>query len=376
LTNAQDLRDLLLKRGVGLSSTTDSEIITQILAAPSETWAENPNGSSNASDHWIARIQALMQIAEGAYSLALLTADAIYGVRDPLGLRPLCLGKLEEGYVLASETCAFGTIGAEFVREMEPGEIVRLDSNGLTSIKSQRADKSALCVFEYIYFARPDSIMEGQQIHQIRQQLGRQLAREAPIDADIIVGVPDSALPAAIGYSLESDLPFTEGLTKNRYIGRTFIQPDDMLRKQGVRLKFNALTANLAGKRIILVDDSIVRGNTIRPLLQLLRDAGAAEVHVRVSSPPVCHPCFMGVDMATHDELIAHRLDVDGICEAIGADSLSHLSLPGLLAAIQEAVGKVPQHCTACFSGEYPINIPEWLFSDEREKLIFEGIWG
>jgi amidophosphoribosyltransferase len=206
--------------------------------------------------------------------------------------------------------------------------------------------------------------------------LGRQLAREALADADIVVGVPDSATPAAIGYSLESGLPFTEGLIKNRYIGRTFIQPDDHLRRVGVRLKYNPLTTNLQGKRVVLVDDSIVRGNTSGPLVQLLRDGGAAEVHVRVSSPPVRHPCFMGVDMATYGEFIAHRLSTAEICQRIGADSLAYLSLDGLSQAVREALGDEAGHCNACFSGNYPIKIPEWLFSDDREKLVFEGMWG
>ncbi len=327
LTNAHELRQVLLARGVGLSATTDSELITQILAAPPETWG----GSNGTSDRWCARIRAFMHIADGAYSLVLLTSDAIYAVRDPLGLRPLCLGKLAEGYVVASETCALSTIGAAFIRHVEPGEIVRLDAHGLTSVKGRSEERRALCVFEYVYFARPDSNLEGPVIHRVRQQMGRQLAQEAPADADIVVPVPDSAIPAAIGYSQQTGIPFTEGLIKNRYIGRTFIQPDDGLRKQGVRLKFNALDANLRGKRVVLVDDSIVRGNTSGPLVQLLREAGAVEVHVRVSSPPVRHPCFMGVDMATYAELIAHHLDVDQIRDHIQADLLGYLSLRGML---------------------------------------------
>ncbi|MBI5961342.1 MAG: amidophosphoribosyltransferase [Chloroflexi bacterium] len=378
LTNALDLRQLLLTRGVGLSSTTDSELITQILAAPPESWNGNGNGGNGkhpSEDRWIERIQALMRIAQGAYSLVLLTANAVYAVRDPFGMRPLCLGRVGDGYVVASETCALGTIGAEFVRQIEPGEIVRLDDRGVTSVVGLEAQARALCVFEYVYFARPDSDLEGQVIHRVRQQMGQQLAREVPVEADIVVPVPDSAIPAAIGYSLQSGIPFTEGLIKNRYIGRTFIQPDDALRKQGVRLKFNALGANLRGKRVILVDDSIVRGNTARPLVQLLRDGGATEVHVRVSSPPVRHPCFMGVDMATYTDLIAHRLKVDEIAQHIGADSLGYLSLEGMLDAIQATTGQRLGYCTACFSGNYPIDIPEWLFADSREKLIFEGVW-
>lgn len=378
LTNAEQLRHQLLQRGVGLSSTSDSEIITQMLAAPPEVWGEPlPNG--NGGDRWVTRIRAFMQAAEGAYSLALLTREAIYAVRDPLGLRPLSIGKLDNGsgsYVVASETCALGTIGAEFLRDVEPGEIVRLDMAGLTSFTGIPSKKQAMCIFEYVYFARPDSTLSGQTTHQVRQQLGRQLAREAPADADVVVGVPDSATPHAIGYSLESGIPYTEGLTKNRYIGRTFIQPDDRLRKEGVRIKYNPLTANLQGKRVVLVDDSIVRGNTAGPLVQLLRDAGATEVHVRVASPPVRHPCFMGVDMATYSELIAHRLDEAEIRQRIGADSLAYLSLAGLETAVNQMNHHPASHCTACFSGQYPIPIPEWLFQEDREKMVFEKVLG
>ncbi len=379
LTNALNLRKTLLERGVGLSSTTDSEVITQMLAAPARVWANGTgtNAVSDEADRWVARIRAFMQVAEGAYSLAILTHNAIYAARDPFGLRPLCLGKLPEGgYVMASESCALLTIGATYLREVKPGEIVCLDERGITSNIGQTAAKPALCIFEYVYFARPDSILEGQVIHTVRQRMGRQLAREAPAEADIVVGVPDSATPAAIGYGLESGLPFTEGLTKNRYIGRTFIEPDDKLRQIGVNLKYNPLTANLEGKRIILVDDSIVRGNTAGPLVQLLREGGATEVHVRVSSPPVRHPCFMGVDMATYKQLIAHELDIEGIRRRIKADSLAYLSLPGLVSAVRETLSEESGHCAACFSGNYPISIPEWLFQEDREKLIFEEMWG
>ncbi|MFO7539493.1 MAG: amidophosphoribosyltransferase, partial [Chloroflexota bacterium] len=329
LTNALHLRHQLLKRGVGLSSTSDSEVITQMLAAPADVWAQ-PLLNGDEPDRWVARLRAFMQVAEGAYSLTLMTREAVYAVRDPLGLRPLSLGQLDDGgYVVASETCALHTIGAEFRREVQPGEIVRLDQHGVTSFHGADIERRALCIFEYVYFARPDSLFEGQSIHDVRQQLGRQLAREAPVEADLVLGVPDSATPAAIGYSLESGLPYTEGLTKNRYIGRTFIQPDDQLRKEGVRIKYNPLSANLAGKRVVMIDDSIVRGNTAGPLVQLLREGGAKEVHVRVSSPPVRHPCFMDIDMATRQQLIAHQLDVEGIRQRIGADSLAYLSLEG-----------------------------------------------
>ena len=377
LTNALHLRYQLLQRGVGLSSTSDSEVVTQILAAPPEVWGIHLNGNAQGLDRWEARIRAFMQAAEGAYSLALLTRNAVYAVRDPNGLRPLCLGKLgDDSYIVASESSALSTIGAEYLREVEPGEIIRLDKDGMKSTVGREPAQKALCSFEYVYFARPDSVLEGQSVHNVRQRMGQVLAQEAPADADIVVPVPDSAIPAAIGYSLESGLPFTEGLIKNRYIGRTFIQPDEGLRQLGVHLKFNALPANLRGKRIVLVDDSIVRGNTAGPLVQLLRDGGAAEVHLRVSSPPVRHPCFMGVDMATYKELIAHQLDTEAICRRIGANSLAYLSLEGMSNAINDSLGKQVGHCAACFSGNYPVKIPEWLFDEDRSKLMFEETWG
>ncbi|MCP5098125.1 MAG: amidophosphoribosyltransferase [Chloroflexi bacterium] len=377
LTNALDLRKKLLERGVGLSSTSDSEVITQMLAAPASTWAPATQNGNKEDDRWLARIRGFMKVAQGAYSLTILTRHAIYAVRDPLGLRPLCIGQLDTGgHIIASESCALHTIGAKFIREVKPGEIVRLNGSGLTSFTGQKSPKNALCVFEYVYFARPDSMLEGEVIHQVRQQLGRQLARESGVEADIVVGVPDSATPHAIGYSLESGLPYTEGLTKNRYIGRTFIQPDDQLRKMGIALKYNPLTSNMEGKRVVLIDDSIVRGNTAGPLVQLIRDGGAKEVHVRVASPPVRHPCFMGVDMATYKELIAHKLDTEGVRQRIGADSLAYLSIEGLDEAVNHAIGKETGHCNACFSGKYPIDIPDWLFQEDRDKVMFEDMWG
>lgn len=375
LTNALELRYRLLERGVGLSSTTDSEVITQALASPPEVWGNNGHQDYNG-DRWEARIRALMKVAEGAYSLTILTRTAVYAVRDPYGLRPLCLGELDGGYVVASESNALQTIGAHYLREVEPGEIVRLDADGVSSVMGHAPRRRALCSFEYVYFARPDSVLDGKVIHEVRQKFGQQLAREAPAAADIVVPVPDSSTPAAIGYSRESGLPFTEGLIKNRYIGRTFIQPDDDLRKVGIQLKFNPLPSNLEGKRVVLIDDSIVRGNTAGPLVQLIRAGGATEVHVRVSSPPVRHPCFMGVDMATRKQLIAHQMNVRDICTAIGADSLAYLSLEGMMACIEGTPALEERHCNACFSGSYPIPIPGWLFEEERDKKLFEATWG
>jgi len=388
LTNAPQLRQRLLERGVGLTSSSDSEVITQMLAAPAP-------GAGNGAADWEARISAFMAAAEGAYSLVILTRDAVFGVRDPHGFRPLCIGRLEDshissptergegtaaaeavgagGYVLASESCALGTIGASYVREVEPGEIIRLDRDGLHSLPGPVPATPSLCVLEYVYFARPDSVLEGQTIHRVRQQLGEALAREAPVDADLVVGVPDSATPAAIGYAIASGIPYTEGLIKNRYIGRTFIEPSDELRRSGVHLKYNPLESNLAGQRVVLIDDSIVRGNTAGPLVTLLREGGAAEVHVRVSSPPVRHPCFMGIDMADSDDLIGSIKDVEAIRAHIGADSLAYLSQDGMMRAIAAANGAGDAHCNACFSGDYPINLNGYWRS--RDKNAFQGAW-
>jgi len=360
LVHASTLRRRLLARGVGLASGSDSELILQILASPPEAWAEEIGTVPPDPDPWVERIRALLRLAPGAYALVLLTREALYAVRDPYGFRPLCLGALDPGYAVASESGALRLIGARYLREIRPGEIVRLDAHGLRCWEESAAPTPAFCVFEYIYFMRPDARREGGTIYGVRLALGRQLAREAPAPADIVVGVPDSATPHAIGYSLESGLPFIEGLIKNRYIGRTFIQPDDAVRRMGVRLKFEPLVEVLRGRRVVLVDDSIVRGHTTAQLVQLLREGGAAEVHVRVASPPIRHPCFMGIDMATYEELIAHRLDVERIRHSIGADSLAYLSLPGLIQAVRAALpGGEGGYCTACFTGRYPIPVEE-----------------
>ncbi|MER3468965.1 MAG: amidophosphoribosyltransferase [Thermoflexus sp.] len=397
LVHASTLRRRLLARGVGLASGSDSELILQILASPPEAWAEEIGTVPPDPDPWVERIRALLRLAPGAYalvlltrevitlmlagapgdtweeritafmrqaygaySLTILTRDAVFAVRDPWGFRPLCLGALDPGYAVASESGALRLIGARYLREIRPGEIVRLDAHGLRCWEESAAPTPAFCVFEYIYFMRPDARREGGTIYGVRLALGRQLAREAPAPADIVVGVPDSATPHAIGYSLESGLPFIEGLIKNRYIGRTFIQPDDAVRRMGVRLKFEPLVEVLRGRRVVLVDDSIVRGHTTAQLVQLLREGGAAEVHVRVASPPIRHPCFMGIDMATYEELIAHRLDVERIRHYIGADSLAYLSLPGLIQAVRAALpGGEGGYCTACFTGRYPIPVEE-----------------
>lgn len=360
LINAPQLRRDLLQRGVGLSSSSDTEVMVQLLAG--------------SHGDWNSRIRGLMAQAGGAYALTILTRDAVFGIRDPWGFRPLVVGKLgSSGYVLASESCAFATIGAELIREVRPGEIVRLDANGVTFEQGAAPRHFSLCTFEHIYFARPDSMFQGQVIHAIRQELGRSLAREAPADADLVVSVPDSGTPAAIGYAQESGLPFSEGFIKNRYIGRTFIQPDNRLRKNSVNLKFNPLPGNLQGKRVVMVDDSIVRGNTAGPLVQLLRDGGATEVHVRVSSPPIKHPCFMGVDMASQEELIAANFNPDEICRRVGANSLAYISLEGMMRAVGaiSADGVNHGYCNACFTGNYPIPLAE-----DSGKLSLEQAFG
>ena len=359
LVNAPQLRRQLLEHGVGLSTSTDSELIIHLLAGGRGTWLQ--------------RIRQMMTIAEGAYSLTILTRDAIYGVRDPWGLRPLVLGELENGLAIASESCAFATIGARAVREIEPGEIVRIDKEGYEIVQGVPAEKAAFCTFEQIYFARPDSILGGRLVHRVRQALGRQLAREAPVDADIVVPVPDSGTPHAIGYAQESGIPYSEGLIKSRYIGRTFIQPTDRQRKVGVAMKFNPLPDNLRGQRVVLVDDSIVRGNTSGPLVQLLRDAGAAEINMRVACPPIRFPCFMGVDMATKSELIAAHKSLDEIKEYIGVDTLAYLSVEGMMSTLRADDG----YCNACFTGGYPFETPLLEMELElNEKEKFAGVLG
>ncbi len=338
LVNTGELRQELFTRGVGLTSYCDTEVMIQMLAGAQ-------------GDTWLERIQHMMSKAVGAFSLTILTRDALYAVRDPWGFRPLSMGRINGGWAVASESCALQTVGATDIQEVPAGMIVIIDDSGARLVQGVPPDKSNLCIFEYIYFARPDSIIGGQLIHEVRQALGRQLAREHPVDADLVMAVPDSATPAAIGYAHESGIPYSEGLIKNRYIGRTFIQPDDHLRKAGIALKFNPLTQVLRGKRVVVVDDSIVRGNTSAPIVDLLRHAGAREVHMRISSPPIKHPCFMGVDMATYDELIAHRYSVAEIRQRIGADSLGYLSLEGLVGA---AGRPRDSFCLACFAGEYP----------------------
>lgn len=357
LVNANVLRRELLERGIGLQTSSDTEVMIHML--------------SGASGNWLTRIKTLMSRVEGAYALTILTRDAVYGVRDPWGLRPLVIGAIDNGYVLASETCAFSTIGAEFVREVAPGEIVRFSDTGFEAQPGVPAKQRALCTFEQIYFSRPDSICDGHLVHSTRQNLGRELALEAPVDADLVVAVPDSGTPHAVGFAQQTGIPYTEGLIKNRYVGRTFIEPTQQLRSARVAMKFNPLAANLAGKRVVLVDDSIVRGTTSGPLVKMLRDAGATAVHVRVACPAIISPCYMGVDMASHDELIAAHRSVDEICEHINADSLAFLSIAAMMRALSADNG----YCNACFTGKYPFQSLRFVQLSLNPKQEFSSVW-
>jgi amidophosphoribosyltransferase len=363
LTNTPTLSRKLNELGIIPTSTTDSEMLAHLCA--------NAQGET-----WLDRIRATLPILGGAYCLALLSKDALYAVRDPLGIRPLCLGRLDGGgWVVASESCALDTIGARFIREVDPGELLRIDAQGVHTEKFATAPEAnaagirvgspltlpmvgfpqrAACSFEHIYFARPDSVIDGRLVYAARERMGQILAREQPVEADVVIAVPDASIPAAIGYATEIGLPFKEGFVKNRYIGRTFIQPSQGQRSGSVALKLNPMPEVLQGKRVVVVDDSIVRGTTTPRVVSQLRRAGAREVHVRVSSPPMMWPCYLGVDTAAIEDLIAANMSVPEIREHIGADSLGYLSIPGLV----EAIG-LPEStlCNACFHGRYPLPI-------------------
>ena len=339
LTNTDELRETLAPTTT-LQASSDSEVMAKLIV--------------EAQGSMMDRITSVLQKARGAYSIVLCTQDELYAFRDPWGVRPLCLGKFGDGWVVASESCALQTIGATYERELLPGEILRIGAHGIESKLVEQHEVPALCMFEYIYFARPDSKLNHQSIYMARYRMGRRLAREYPVEADVVMAVPDSAVPGGIGYAAEAQLPYVEGLIKNRYIGRTFISPDQGMRSRGVQLKFNPVVENLAGQRVVVVDDSIVRGTTTPRIVQLLRDAGAREVHVRITSPPIKHPCYLGVDMATYDELVAANYSVDEIRQKIGADSLGYLSLNGLV----EATGRSENEmCLGCLTGVYP-NVP------------------
>jgi amidophosphoribosyltransferase len=364
LVNTPALREELLETGVQLNTTTDSEMIAIAIAQ-----------AINSGKGWLDGAISAFHRCKGAFSLAIATPEGIMGVRDPNGIRPLVIGTLESEtpgeplrYVLSSETCALDIIGANYLRDVAPGELVWITESGLESVQWAAPETRKLCIFEMIYFARPDSIMHEESLYSYRMRIGRQLAVEAPAEVDIIIGVPDSGIPAAIGFSQTSGIPYAEGLIKNRYVGRTFIQPTQHMRESGIRMKLNPLKDVLVGKRVLVVDDSIVRGTTSRKLVQALRDAGAIEVHMRISSPPVTHPCFYGIDTDNQDQLIGATKTVAEIGLQIGVDSLAYLSLEGMLKTTKE---DVESFCSACFTGDYPVPVPELV---KRSKLMLEKL--
>ncbi len=350
IVNAEHLHQELSDLGYTFHTSTDTEVIANLIL-------------SSPAKNWVDKIRYAMHRLQGAYSLTLLTNNSLYGVRDPFGVRPLCLGSIDSGWVIASESCALDHIGASFMREIAPGEIVSITENGVDSYREE-VGRRALCVFEYIYFARPDSVINGRLLYPARLAMGKGLAQEHPVDADLVMGVPDSATAAGIGYSRESGIPLGEGLIKNRYVGRTFIEPDQRIRDLGVKLKFNPLPQLLDGKRVVVTDDSIVRGTTTPKVVKLLRRAGAKEVHMRICAPPIRYPCFFGVDMATRWELIAAQKTIPEVRDFIGADSLGYLSIDGLIKAVA-----LPKDifCLACFTGDYPIPV-----QIEMDKLALE----
>jgi amidophosphoribosyltransferase len=352
LVNARRIRDELEARGSIFSSTVDSEVIVHLIA--------------RSSAHTLVEglIDSLKKV-RGAYSLLILSDDGLFGMRDPHGFRPLCLGKLGDSWVLASETCAFDIVDAQYVRDVEPGEIVLINENGLVSIKPFEKIPSAMCIFEYIYFARPDSRIYNTSVQKVRKQLGKVLAEESPVDADVVVPIPDSANMAATGYAERSGIPYEMGLIRNHYIGRTFIEPDQTIRDFGARLKYNAVHESMEGKRVILIDDSIVRGTTMRKIVKMIRNVGAKEVHLRITSPPIISPCFYGMDFPSRKELIAATHTLDEIKTYLRVDSLAYLSVDGMMKAVQ---GTPQGHCTACFTNRYPV-----AFDLETEKYSLEA---
>jgi amidophosphoribosyltransferase len=352
LTNALEVRRRLEHRGSIFQTTSDTEVIVHLIARSS---ARNLSG---------AIADALNQV-EGAYSLLLLTRDEIYAIRDPRGFRPLCLGRLNGAWVAASETCAFDLIDAEYVREVEPGEMVRISRSGLESIRFAPDKPHQYCIFEHVYFSRPDSVVFGRPVNESRERLGRLLAQEHPAQADLVTPVPDSGVPAAIGFAAESGIPFQMGLIRNHYIGRTFIEPEQAIRDFGVKLKLNPVRRMLEGKRVVLVDDSIVRGTTSRKIVRLVREAGATEVHVRISCPPTISPCYYGVDTPRREELIGANKSIEQIREFLGADSLGYLSLKSLRAAVEDTERKF---CTSCYTGSYPTELVQLEVEAHRES--------
>ena len=348
LTNAVTIRRDLVQRGAIFQSTTDTEVICHLIATSSR-------------DKLVDRIVDALRQIEGAYSLVALSRKKLIGLRDPLGVRPLVLGRLDDSYILASESCALDIIGARFVRDIEPGEVVIIDETGLQSLKPFPLQRKRFCIFEHIYFARPDSVVEGHSVYDARKRIGAELAKESPVPADVIVPVPDSGVPAALGYASESGVPFEYGIIRNHYVGRTFIEPEERIRHLGVRLKHNANRAHITGRRVILVDDSIVRGTTSKKIVEMVRAAGAREVHMRISSPPTMHSCFYGIDTPERDKLLAARHSVEEMAKIIGVDSLAFISIDGLYRAMKEPKRDPanPAFCDACFTGDYPTRLTD-----------------
>jgi len=349
ITNANSLRRDLQREGAIFQSTSDTEVILHLLAMAKDTM-------------FVDRLKETLTRLEGAFSLVGISAKKMIGCRDPLGVRPLVLGDLDGTYILASETCALDIIGARFVRDIEPGELVIINDEGLTSLKPFDKIKQRFCIFEYVYFARPDSMIEGKNVYDVRKAIGSELAMESPCDVDIVIPVPDSGTPAAIGFAQGAGLPFELGIIRNHYVGRTFIQPSDSIRHIGVKLKHNANRKLIEGKRVVLVDDSIVRGTTSRKIVQMVRDAGAAEVHLRIASPPTRASCFYGVDTPHRQKLLASRMSVEEMADFIRVDSLAFVSIDGLYRASGEAArdNDTPQYCDACFSAEYPTTLTDY----------------
>jgi amidophosphoribosyltransferase len=344
LVNASELRTSMEENGAIFQTTSDTEVIANLIS-------RHRVGSDNIEE----TLEKVMDTIKGSYAIVIVTPKRLVGIRDPQGIRPLCIGKLGNSHILASESCALDAVGAELIRDVEPGEIVLIDCDGIKSIKTKRKEDSHLCIFEFVYFARPDSVIDGTSVLQARIAAGKRLAIEHPVEADIVIGAPDGGLNAALGYSRQSGIPYGQGLLKNRYVGRTFIQPEQGQRESGVRIKFNAMKSEVAGKRVVMVDDSIVRGTTTGRIVQMLKDAGAKEVHMRVSSPPYKFPCYFGIDISSSDQLVASKNTIDEICKKIGADSLGYLSLEGLLGiAPDSSCG----FCTACFNSAYPMEVP------------------
>lgn len=356
LTNAMTLRKQLIDIGCLFQSTSDTEVIVHLIALSKQTTVED-------------RLFDALSRVEGAYSLVVMSNDTLIGVRDPLGVRPLVMGQLGDSMILASETCALDIVGAHYVRDIEPGEIVIITPDGIRSLKPFPKGQKRFCIFEYVYFSRPDSVSEGINVYETRQRIGAQLALESPVVADVVVPVPDSGIPGALGYAKESGIPFDLGIIRNHYVGRTFIEPSDHVRHLGVKLKHNANSSVLKGKRVVLVDDSIVRGTTSKKIVAMVREAGAKEVHMRIASPPTTHSCFYGVDTPTRDQLMAANHNVAEMAKIIGVDSLAFISLNGMYRAVsgQPRNNFAPQYCDACFSGDYPIALTDCENADKKD---------